>query len=442
MVEGDVRTLLQSVPAESITCTITSPPYGAVKDYGAPGQIGHGQKYETEYLPAMRDVLAQLHRVSKPGAALWVVLDTIKDNGAMTPLPWQMAALAGEVGWTFHDLVIWDKGRSLPWSHHGRFRNVVEYILLLGKGRLAHFNLDAIRDTENLGPYWVRYPERYHPSGKAPSDLWHFPIPVQGSWSKGTVRHLCPFPVALVARMVALTSAPGDLVLDCFAGTGSVPATAAVMGRLGVGFELNPDFVRAFKERVCDDLMKRAHAELQLGGPPVNLGVSIVQLRMQKYAKTLLTELSRADRLNGLAWKEIRGFVLRRTRLLSGKWKTGQHYQLGSIELDVLAQQGADIPGLRQAIEARQAVRPLSKFGIEAQVSVRSHNEWREESYADDLPAGPWYIYRKGRFYQLDAQIHRPNLHGEILAQAADSRAKVPALFSQMKLEIPLPHGG
>src|SRR2546421_261661 len=134
-------------------------------------------------------------------------------SGRTLLLPWEIIRSAQEGGWTFEDLVIWDKGRSLPWTHKGHFRGVFEYILLFGKSKLTHFEIGRARETDDLSPYWVKYPERYNPNGKSPSDIWHFPIPVQGSWSRNGIRHFCPFPLSMVARMISLTAPVSGVVL-------------------------------------------------------------------------------------------------------------------------------------------------------------------------------------------------------------------------------------
>src|SRR5437016_174600 len=110
----DSRAFLRKLPNSTVDCVITSPPYGELKDYGAKGQIGYGQRSEEEYLRDIGSVLHELYRACKQGAALWVVLDTIKSSGRTLLLPWEVIQRAKAEGWTFHDLVIWDKGRSLP----------------------------------------------------------------------------------------------------------------------------------------------------------------------------------------------------------------------------------------------------------------------------------------------------------------------------------------
>ncbi len=59
---------------------------------------------------------------------------------------------------------------------------------------------------------------------------------------KGAEKHLCPFPFDIPERLISRYSNPGDIVLDPFAGLGTVPLLADKMGRKGVGIELNPQY--------------------------------------------------------------------------------------------------------------------------------------------------------------------------------------------------------
>src|SRR5438876_897438 len=80
-IEGDSRVILPFLPAETIQCTITSPPYGDQKDYGSPREIGSGNADHKGYLEDLRVVFGELYRVTAPGGALWLVVDTLKRDG-------------------------------------------------------------------------------------------------------------------------------------------------------------------------------------------------------------------------------------------------------------------------------------------------------------------------------------------------------------------------
>src|SRR6266404_2567868 len=130
LIRGDSRVILRTVPGASVDCIITSPPYGDLKNYGRANQLGYGQHLVKQYLPDMQAVLTELHRIAKIGASLWLVLDAFKTNGEALLLPWELARRAQQCGWTLHDIIVWDKGKSLPWSHDGKFRSVCEFVVL------------------------------------------------------------------------------------------------------------------------------------------------------------------------------------------------------------------------------------------------------------------------------------------------------------------------
>lgn len=55
-------------------------------------------------------------------------------------------------------------------------------------------------------------------------------------------RHICPLQLDLIARCLELWTNPDDIVLDPFAGIGSVPVVALQMGRRAMGFELKDSY--------------------------------------------------------------------------------------------------------------------------------------------------------------------------------------------------------
>lgn len=59
---------------------------------------------------------------------------------------------------------------------------------------------------------------------------------------KGKEQHLCPMPLDIVRRLIVQFSMPGDVVLDHFAGIGSVPYEAIKLGREAVAIELSPAY--------------------------------------------------------------------------------------------------------------------------------------------------------------------------------------------------------
>jgi DNA modification methylase len=57
-------------------------------------------------------------------------------------------------------------------------------------------------------------------------------------------------PVALMARMIANSSRPGEIIYDPFCGSGSTIVAAAQLKRIGYGCELDPGYLAVELERL------------------------------------------------------------------------------------------------------------------------------------------------------------------------------------------------
>ena len=190
------------------------------------------------------------------------------------------------------DVIVWHKDKTLPWSHRGKLRNIFEYILFFSKGPRFKYYLSRVRDTEDIKEWWVRYPERYSPQGKAPTTTWKIAIPRQGSWGDNWVRHFCPFPPELVRKIVLLTTKKSDVVLDPFAGSGVVLAQAKALGRHFIGTDLRASYRTMFKNRVLPSIMAaekaRGLGQSEQERKRKNFSSLIWKLRKTKYPRELL----------------------------------------------------------------------------------------------------------------------------------------------------------
>jgi DNA modification methylase len=267
---GDARDVrMLGLEPNSVRCTITSPPYWDLKEYahGDDREIGRGQS-KHDYLDAVRDVLSQVLELTADDGVMWLVADTMRSRqgrgglSEIMPLPFELAEAAREVGWRFQDIIIWRKNKTLPYSGQGKLRNLTEYVLFFTRtGEFIHRPYRCA-DRHLPGAEWLAgWPERYHPLGRRPANIWDFDLDTQGMWDHATGRHACPFPSELVAQCIALTSDKGDVVLDPFAGVGTVVAQAAAMGRRGVGVELSSQNVAIYHETVLPRLQAKWEAE-------------------------------------------------------------------------------------------------------------------------------------------------------------------------------------
>lgn len=173
---GDVLAMLAAMPADSVDCVVTSPPYWGLRDYGVEGQIGL-EATLGEHLDVMVRVFEAIKRVLKPEGTLWLNYGdcyatqpngrsaadqkaagtddrTFRDKpfstvqGTLKPkdlcmIPNRLAIALQDAGWWVRSEIIWAKPNAMPDSS-GRFRpaSAHEKIFLLSK------NADA-------GGWWV-----------------------------------------------------------------------------------------------------------------------------------------------------------------------------------------------------------------------------------------------------------------------------------------------
>ncbi len=325
-----------------------------MKDYGSDNQIGFGQSYE-DYLLDLQIVFKNIFKVTKEYGSLWIIIDTFKKDGQVVPLPFDLVSKLIEVGWLLQDIIIWKKDKTVPWSSKGFMQRKFEYVLFFSKTKLFKYNKDNVRiyDTNNLKKWWVKYPERYNPKGKALDEVWEYPIPTQGSWGDKYIKHFCPLPTDMVGNMIQISTDERDMVMDPFAGSGSVLAQSSYMNRKYIGFELNKSFIKMFKNYLKSSF-KSGKTGYKLFNSDKNqekFESTILKLRSLKYAKVLRTNIVKQFKK-----KEILVFV-------KSIGKSEEKHKIIKVEYtligEILKSDTLDF------IKGTISKAPLSKYGIE-----------------------------------------------------------------------------
>lgn len=339
---------------EPPTSILTSPPYLDMHDYGNTSPIGARGQPLSEYLLQMSRLFEDCGLISTPDATMWLVAGAIRRSGRLIALPDKLATCAEQAGWVLRESITWDKQKALPWTHHGELRDVTEQVLLFSKADDFRFDADDLRSPIPNSVWWRRFPERYSPNGRMPTNLWSIPIPTQGSWT-GLRSHICPFPEELTHRMLSLTTVQGDTVLDPLAGIGSVPAMAEAMGRTGYGLELTAEYAERYEQTF--ESAKRFLALLEDDSRHRDaFRETIIELRLLKFAKLLGKQITEAG--FGVSW----------VRASKSCRQPAYSFQVASGDFElVLCDESMREPALAAARRAIQR-KPLSKFGIDADI--------------------------------------------------------------------------
>lgn len=179
---------------------------------------------------------------------IYGALDDDADAIIMTSDREEAAARAAFLGagFGFHRLLVWDKITATP---NRWYMPNCEFGLYLYKGRAQR-----IRDCGSKA--LIRCPQQ---------DVSHHYL---GADVPADQRrpHATEKPVALMAYWMANSTAPGDLVLDPFMGSGSTLVAAARTGRAAVGIEKDPKWFEVARARVEEEVA-RGPGELPVSAP-------------------------------------------------------------------------------------------------------------------------------------------------------------------------------
>lgn len=164
----------------------------------------------------------------------------------------------------FQNWITWDKRDGFNASKK-RYVNAQETILFFSKNNNYTFNYEDIRipyqSIERIkharkkgilknGKRW--FP---NPNGKLCTEVWHISSERHKQKINGKVKklyHCTPKPVDLIERIVRASSNKNDLILDCFAGSGTTALACVKLGRRFLCNDNNRSYVNFAKKRISD----------------------------------------------------------------------------------------------------------------------------------------------------------------------------------------------
>lgn len=244
---ADALALLRRLPAGSVDLVVTDPPY-------AIGKASWDEFASLDAYVAWCDAwLAEVARVLAPHGSAYVcgfseILAELKVRSA------RRFAGCRWLVWTYRNKA--NLGRDWGRSH--------ESILHLRASRDVRIDVDAVRVPYNA--HTTRYPERVqavnsqygrgvrrdrwrpHPLGAKPRDVLEVPVLCNGQPEK--TAHATQKPEALIETLVVASSAPGQLVVDPFVGSGTTAAVAARLGRRWLAGDADPRYVALARRRL------------------------------------------------------------------------------------------------------------------------------------------------------------------------------------------------
>jgi site-specific DNA-methyltransferase (adenine-specific) len=202
------------------------------------GEAAYDDRFD-DYLAFLRPRLEHAHRLLAPTGTLYLHLDQREAHYVKVALDGLFGrdAFLNEVIWAY------DYGgrarRRWPAKH--------DTILVYVRERDRYFfDADAVEREPYLAPA-LAGPEKAA-RGKLPTDVWwHTIVSPTGREKTG---YPTQKPEGVLRRIVQASTRPGDWVLDFFAGSGTLGAVAAALGRRYVLIDSNPQAVEIMRRRL------------------------------------------------------------------------------------------------------------------------------------------------------------------------------------------------
>ena len=325
---NDAKKVLENstlFPDESVDMAITSPPYWALRDYHADGQLGQEPLFK-DYICNLVGYFDIVYRILKPEGTLWVNIgDTYYGSGkgaggtgaasrkqltnkgsnyrsnkgnkesdlenasnfnnhelperSLCQIPARFSIEMQNRGWILRNDLIWHKPNQMPSSARNRFSVDYEHLYFFTKktkdyyfeqqleaytapmNRWGGVELKAINESA-----WDADTgqESYRDRNMRPNPKGRNKRSV---WSINTQpmrgsNHFAKYPEKLIETPILAGCPEGGTVLDIFFGSGTTGIVAERLNRKWIGVELNPDYCGHSIDRILSKRKKEAwHTE-------------------------------------------------------------------------------------------------------------------------------------------------------------------------------------
>ena len=239
ILNGDSKFELKKLPAGSVNLIFTSPPYYNARMYT-------NYKSYNDYLSQMKDILIECNRVLEDGRFIIINVSPVitkrpgrEFESIRYPIHFDFHKILLDTGFYFIDEIIWIKPETTVPNRIGGYQQtrkplsykpncITESIMVYRKQ--ADFLLD-----KNIAKYknFIK---------NAAED-----IETNNCWyinPKSDRSHPAVFPEELCQKVIKYYSYEKDVVLDPFAGSGTLGRVALDMNRIPVLCEINPEYIK------------------------------------------------------------------------------------------------------------------------------------------------------------------------------------------------------
>ena len=220
---GDCLEIIKKIPDKTIDLLVTDPPYsinlnggGSIKkkiDYRKKDLLGIGSHPAFTLIPFLETVRPKLKKFH---AYIWMSKNTLPET-----LNW---VLKNKFMW---NILIWSKINPIP-AYNNTYLSDIEYCVFI---------------REKGGCHWTKGLS-YETYKKVMVDLvQHLP------------GHPTPKPLWMMEKLIKISSQPGNIILEPYAGSGTTCIAAKNLKRNFIGIEINPIYAKYANQRLRVDTL-------------------------------------------------------------------------------------------------------------------------------------------------------------------------------------------
>jgi site-specific DNA-methyltransferase (adenine-specific) len=209
IIQGDCLEVMKDIPDKSIDMILIDPPYSTptITSFGRKKVMNLADLSIQEFY--FRSVKEQFERILKSNGRVFIFCDD----------KYYPVLFGVFYTWEHKNLVIWDKGRI---GMGNPFRKQHELIFYLNRETYEYKKTEGITHYPTVLKYKHDI-EKLHGAQK---------------------------PIKLVEDLIKGFSSEGDIILDCFAGSGTTLLAAKNTNRNFIGIELSPEYIDIIKKRL------------------------------------------------------------------------------------------------------------------------------------------------------------------------------------------------
>lgn len=253
IVQGDCLAGMTALSDGSVDLVFADPPFNIGYDY----DVYKDKRSEEAYLDWTEKWGAQVKRILKPDGTFWLAIGD--DYAAELKILFQK-----KLGFHCRSWVIWyytfgvHCTKKFSRSHTHLFHFVKDpkkftfndkAVRVPSARQLVYADSRAVPEGRVPDDTWILRPQDLNDGFNPDEDTWYMPR-VCGTFKERAGFHGCQMPERLLARIINVSSHPGELVTDPFAGSGSTLVVAKKLERRCVGFELSENYAERIRNRL------------------------------------------------------------------------------------------------------------------------------------------------------------------------------------------------